>query len=53
MAGEEVAELECALTAQRALYEDISVRLGDQGMSAQMLIAWEHWAETANRRRLH
>jgi hypothetical protein len=53
MAGEEVAELECALTAQRALYEDISVRLGDEGMSAQMLIAWEHWAETANRRRLH
>src|SRR5215207_2962605 len=25
-AGEDVAELECALTAQRALYEDISVR---------------------------
>ena len=37
-AGEDVAELECALTAQRALYEDISVQLGDQGMSAQMLI---------------
>jgi len=53
MAGEDVAELERALTAQRALYEDISVRLGDEGMSAQMLIAWEHWAETANRRRLH
>jgi hypothetical protein len=53
MAGEDVAELEHALTAQRALYEDISVRLGDEGMSAQMLIAWEHWAETANRRRLH
>jgi hypothetical protein len=41
------------LAAQRALYEDISVRLGDEGMSAQILTAWEHWAETATRRRLH
>ena len=53
MVGEDVSELERALAAQRALYEDISARLGDEGMSAQMLIAWEHWAETANRRRLH
>ena len=53
MAGEDVAELERTLAAQRALYEDISVRLGDKGTSAQMLVAWEHWAETANRRRLH
>jgi hypothetical protein len=53
MAGEGTAELERALAAQRALYEDISARLGDEGMSAQMLVAWEHWAAAANRRRLH
>ena len=53
MVGEDVSELERALAAQRALYEDISARLGDEGMSAQMLIDWEHWAETANRRRFH
>ena len=53
MAGEDMTELERALAAQRALYEDISARLGDEGMSAQMLVAWEHWAAAANRRRLH
>src|SRR3954470_19458202 len=53
MAGEDVAELEHALAAQRALYEDSRARLGDEGMSAQMLVAWEHWAAAANRRRLH
>ena len=41
------------LPRQRALYEDISGRLGDEGMSAQMLATLEHGAETANRRRLH
>jgi hypothetical protein len=53
MAGEDVVELERALAAQRTLYEDVSLRLGDEGLSAQMLMAWEHWAEVANRRRLH
>jgi hypothetical protein len=53
MVGEDVSELERPLTAQRALYEDISAQLGDEGMSAQMLMAWEHWAEVASRRRLH
>jgi hypothetical protein len=53
MAGEGTAELERALAAQRALYEDISARLGDEGMSAQMLVAWAHWDAAANRRRLH
>ena len=53
MAGEDGAALERALAAQRALYEDISGRLRDEGMSVQVLTAWERWAETANRRRLH
>jgi len=53
MDNEDVVELERALAAQRALYEAISIRLGDEGTSAQMLMAWEHWAEVANRRRLH
>ena len=53
MAGEDVPKLERALAAQQALYEHISIRLRDEGVSAQVLVAWEHWAETANRRRLH
>ena len=53
IAGEDGADLERTLAAQRALYEDISGRLGDEGMSAQMLAALEHGAEAANRRRLH
>ena len=53
IAGEDGADLERALAAQRALYEDVSGRLGDEGMSAQMLATLEHGAETANRRRLH
>ncbi len=53
MLGEEGAELERALATQRALFADISGRLGDEGMSAQMLAAWEHGAEAAIRRRLH
>jgi hypothetical protein len=53
MTGEDATELERTLAAQRALYEDISGRLRDEGMSVQVLTAWERWAETANRRRLH
>ena len=53
IAGEEEADLERTLAAQRARYEDISGRLGDEGMSAQMLAALEHGAEAANCRRLH
>src|SRR5215213_7992670 len=53
MAGEDVAALERALAAQRVLYADLSARLGDEGMSAQMLVAWEHGAEIAQRCRLH
>ena len=53
MAGEDVAALERALAAQRALYADLSDRLGDEGMSAQMLVAWEQGAEAAKRGRLH
>ena len=53
MAGEDGADLERTLAAQRARYEDISGRLGDEGMSAQMLAALEHGAAAANRRRLH
>jgi len=53
MAGEDVVALERTLAGQRALYEDLSIRLGDEGMSAQMLLAWEHWAEVTNRQRLH
>ena len=53
IAGEDVAELEGALAAQQALYRNISARLGDEGMSAQMLVAWEHGAAMASRRLLH
>jgi len=53
IAGEDVSELERALAAQRALYEDLSGRLADEGLSAQMLSAWEQWAEMVSRRRLH
>jgi hypothetical protein len=53
MAGEDVAELERALAAQRVRYGEVSARLGDEGMSAEMLVAWNHWAAAANRRRLH
>ena len=51
MAGEDVAELEHALAAQQMFYKETSTRLSDEGMSAQMLVAWENWAATANRRR--
>jgi hypothetical protein len=50
IAGEDVTELKHVLTAQRALYQGISGRLGDEGISAQMLDAWENRAGTANRR---
>ena len=53
IAGDDDAELERALAAQRALYEDVSARLADEGVSAQMLGAWERWAAAANRRRCH
>jgi hypothetical protein len=53
MAGEDVTKLEHELSAQRELYEDVSRRLADQGLSAEILAAAEQWAATATRRRLH
>ena len=53
IAAEDVAELERALAAQRARYGDISARLGDEGISAAILVAWADWAAATNRSRLN
>lgn len=53
VAGEAAAELSAELEATQALYEDISQRLGDDGVTAQMLVAWERDTEAADRRRYH
>lgn len=53
IAGEEASGLSTELEATQALYQDISRRLGDDGVTAQMLVAWEHDAQAADRRRYH
>ena len=53
IAGTDVAGLEQELAAHRALYEDVSARLADEGLSAEVLAASEQWAAAARRRRLH
>jgi hypothetical protein len=53
MAGEEAGDLLAELKATQALYADISARLGDAGVTAQFLVAWEREAEAADRRRFH
>ena len=41
------------LTSQQALYQDLSRRLGDDGLAAQVLAAWTEQATAQDRRRLH
>lgn len=53
VAGEDADALAVELGATQTLYEDISRRLGDDGVAAQMLAAWERDAEAADRRRYH
>jgi hypothetical protein len=41
------------LTSQQALYQDLSRRLGDEGLAAQVLAAWTEQETAQDRRRLH
>lgn len=41
------------LTSQQALYHDLSARLGDEGLAADVLRAWTEQESAADRRRLH
>ena len=52
--GDETAEaLLAELHARQALYEDVSRRLGDGGIAAGVLSAWDEAAAQRDRRRLH
>ena len=54
IASDNVAEtLLAELSAQQALYRDLSQRLGDEGFAAQVLVAWSERSAAQNRRRLH
>jgi hypothetical protein len=53
MAGEAPEHHIVELEAMQATLEDLSRRLGDEGMTAHMLVSWEAAAEAAQRRRLH
>jgi hypothetical protein len=50
---EEADELLAELEGQQALYGELSRRLGDDGLAAHLLVAWEEEAASAKRRRLH
>ena len=41
------------LTTQQALYQDLSARLGDEGLAADVLRAWSEQETAQDRRRLH
>lgn len=45
--------LAVALNAQYALYGELSQRLGDEGLAAHLLIAWDRNEAAQDRRRLH
>ncbi|MDJ1157222.1 hypothetical protein QNA08_03075 [Chelatococcus sp. SYSU_G07232] len=53
VAGEDAAGLTAELAATQRLYSEISRSLADDGMAAQMIVAWEKAAAAAERRRLH
>lgn len=53
MAGEDAAEASAELEATKALYGDLSRRLGDDGIAAQLIVAWERQSEASDRRRYH
>ena len=53
MAGEPTAIHEAELAALKELYDGLSRRLGDDGMAAHVLMAWEAKASAAERRRYH
>ena len=53
MAGEDASDLSDELRSSQARYDDISRRLCDAGMTAQVLAAWEREAAAADRRRFH
>jgi hypothetical protein len=53
IAGEAPEHHAVELEAMKAMFEDLSRRLGDEGMTAQMLVAWEVESAAAERRRLH
>jgi hypothetical protein len=47
------AALLADLTACQALFDELSRRLGDEGLAAQVLAAWEAHDAAQERRRLH
>jgi hypothetical protein len=47
------AALLADLTACQALFDELSARLGDEGLAAQVLAAWQAQETAAERRRLH
>ena len=53
MAGEPTAAHETELAALESLYDDLSRRLGDSGMAAHLLAAWETASSVAERRWYH
>jgi hypothetical protein len=53
IAGEAPEHHAVELEAMKAMFDDLCQRLGDEGMTAQMLVAWEVESAAAERRRLH
>ena len=54
MNGDELAQVMLIeLTSQQSLYQDLSRRLGDEGMAAHLLVQWHEEEAAQDRRRLH
>lgn len=53
IAGDDAHELSVELDATQALYEDVSRRLDDDGVTAEMIDAWERAAARSDSRRYH
>jgi hypothetical protein len=53
IAGEESAELEAELDETQLLYGEISHRLGDSGIAAHLIVAWDRQHSASDRRRYH
>jgi hypothetical protein len=53
IAGEESDELEAELDETQLLYGEISHRLGDNGIAAHLIVAWDRQSYASDRRRYH